>query len=115
MSVLPIASNLPFGMYMPLPVLLAAFALVSVLAGMARNREDTARAERMGDIAFVLVLVGAVYAVVLLIASAVSYPSRFYDMILITFVVLAFFALVLFAFFFLGEVLPRRLSRRGPR
>jgi CBS domain containing-hemolysin-like protein len=115
MSALPIASNLPWGMYMPLPVLLAGFAVVSVLAGVARNREDTARAERLGDISFLLVLVGAVYALVLVIASAVSYPSRFYDMILITFVVVAFFALLLFLFFFFGELLPRRLSRRGPR
>jgi hypothetical protein len=115
MSGLPIASNLPFGMYMPIALLLAGFALVSVLAGMARNREDTARAERLGDISFLLVVLGAAYAVVLLIASAVSYPSRFYDMILITIVVVGFFALLLFAFFFLGEVLPRGLSRRGRR
>jgi hypothetical protein len=115
MTALPIASNLPFGMYMPVVVVLAGFALVSVLAGVARNREDTARAERLGDIAFLLVVLGAVYALVLLIASAVSYPSRFYDMLLIVVVVVGFFALLLFVFFFVGEVLPRGLSRRGRR
>jgi hypothetical protein len=115
MTGLPIAANLPFGMYMPIVVVLAGFALVSVLAGVARNREDSARAERLGDIAFLLVVLGAAYAVVLLIASAVSYPSRFYDMILITFVVVAFFALLLFVFFFIGEVLPRAVGRRGRR
>ncbi|HMJ96068.1 MAG TPA: hypothetical protein VK486_09455 [Thermoleophilaceae bacterium] len=115
MTALPIASNLPFGMYMPLVVVLAAFALVSVLGNVARNREDTARAERMVDIAFLLVLLGAVYAVVLLVASAVSYPQRFWDMLLITVVVVGFFAVLLFVFFFLGEVLPRRLGRRGSR
>jgi CBS domain containing-hemolysin-like protein len=115
MTAFPIASNLPFGMYMPIVIVLAAFAFVSVYGNVARNREDRARAEQMGDIAFLLVLLGAVYSVVLLIASAVSYPQRFWDMILITFVVLAFFAILLFVFFFFGEVLPRRLGRRRSR
>ena len=115
MTFLPIASNLPFGMYMPVVVLLAAFVLVSVLGNVARGREDRARAEKLADIAFLLVLVAAVYAVVLLIASAVSYPERFWDMLLITFVILAFFGILLFVFFFFGEVLPRRLGRRGSR
>jgi hypothetical protein len=115
MTALPIASNLPFGMYVPLVVLLAAFALVSVLGNVARGREDRTRAERMADIAFLVVLLGAVYAAVLLVASAVSYPQRFWDMLLITFVILAFFAVLLFVFFFFGEVLPRRFGRRGSR
>jgi peptidoglycan biosynthesis protein MviN/MurJ (putative lipid II flippase) len=115
MTVLPIASNLPFGMYLPVVVLLAGFALVSLLATVARNREEQTRAERLGDIAFLLVVLGAVYALVLLIAAAVSYPQRFTDMLLITFVVVAFFAVLLGVFFFFGELLPRRLSRRGPR
>lgn len=115
MTGLPIAAQLPFAMYMPLVALLAGFALVSVLAGLARNRDNTGRAERLGDISFLFVVLGAAYAVVLLIATAVSYPSRFYDMILIVFIVVAFFALLLFLFFFVGEVLPRRLRRRGQR
>jgi hypothetical protein len=114
MSSLPIASNVPFGLYMPLVVVLAGFAVVSVVGNAARGRGDTARAEKLADIAFLLVLLGAVYAVVLLITSAVSYPQRFWDMILITFVMLAFFAVLLFVFFFIGEVLPR-LLRRGSR
>lgn len=112
MTAFPIASNLPFGMYMPLVILLAGFALVSVLGNVARNRENRPRAEQLADIAFLLVLLGAVYAAVLLVASAVSYPQRFWDMLLITFVVVAFFGALLFVFFFLGESLPRRLSRR---
>lgn len=115
MTGLPIAAQLPFAMYMPVVALLAGFALVSLLAGAARNRDDTGRAERLGDISFLLVVLGAAYAVVLLIASAVSYPSRMYDMILIIFIVVAFFALLLFLFFFVGEVLPSRLRRRGQR
>jgi hypothetical protein len=114
MNFVPIASNVPFGLYMPIVVLLAGFAAVSVFGNAARGREDRARAEKLADIAFGLVLLAAAYAVVLLIASAVSYPQRFWDMLLITFVILAFFAVLLFVFFFLGEVLPR-LGRRGSR
>jgi cell division protein FtsW (lipid II flippase) len=113
MTFLPIASNLPFGSYMPLVVVLAGFAVVSVFGNAARAREDRARAEKLTDIAFLLVLVAAVYAVVLLIASAVSYPERFWDMLLITFVILAFFAVLLFVFFFFAEVLPRLARRRS--
>lgn len=105
-------TNLPWAMYLPVVALIAGFALVSAYAGVARNRDDNERAERLGDIAFLLVLLGAAYAVVLLIASAVSYPSRFFDMLLIIFIVVAFFALLLFVFFFFGEMLPRRLRRR---
>ena len=115
MTALPIAANLPFAMYMPLVALLAGFALMSGLAGVARNREEAGRAERLGDISFLFLVLSAVYAVVLLIASAVSYPSRFYDMILIVFIVVAFFAVLLFLFFFIGEALPRALRRRGER
>jgi hypothetical protein len=112
MTSLPIAANLPWAMYLPIVALIAGFGLVSAYAGVARNRDDNERAERLGDIAFLLVLLGAAYAVVLLIASAVSYPSRFGDMILIVFMVVAFFGLLLFVFFFIGEMLPRRLRRR---
>jgi hypothetical protein len=115
MTALPIASNLPFGMYMPLVIVIAGFALLSVLAGVERTREDHARAERLGDIAFLFVVLGAAYAVVLVIAAAVSYPARVYDMLLITFVVVAFFAVILGVFFFLGELLPGRLGRRRSR
>ena len=99
---------------MPIVVVLVGFAVVSVFGNAARGRGDRARAEKLADIAFLLVLLGAVYAVVLLIASAVSYPQRFWDMLLIIFVILAFFAVLLFVFFFLGEVLPR-LGRRRSR
>lgn len=114
MSFLPIAANPPFGIYMPIVVMLVGFATLSVLGNAARGREDRARAEKFADFAFLLALLGAVYAVVLVIVSAVSYPLRFWDMLLIIFVMLAFFALLLFVFFFIGEVLPR-VFRRGSR
>jgi threonine/homoserine/homoserine lactone efflux protein len=112
MSTLPIAANLPSGMFTPLVVLLAGYAVASVMAGMARTRENRPRAEKLSTIAFGLVLVAAAYVAVLLIASVVSYPNRIYDMLVILLVVGAFFALLLFLFFGISELLPR-VFRRG--
>jgi NADH:ubiquinone oxidoreductase subunit 6 (subunit J) len=112
---LPIAANLPSAMYTPLVVLIVAYAVLGIMAGRARSNEQRAQAERYSTIAFGLVLVAALYTVVLLIASIFSYPSRFYDMVIILFVVGAFFVLLLFVFFLLAEEIPRRLRRGGDR
>ena len=111
MSVFPIA-QLPSAMYTPVLLLVIAYAVLSVLGNRARAHDDRARAERFVNWAFLIVLVFAAYAVVLLLASVVSYPSRFYDMVVIIVVIGVFFALLLFVFFVLAEVIPG-LFRRG--
>jgi threonine/homoserine/homoserine lactone efflux protein len=108
------AENLPSSMYTPLVVLLALYAVLNILAGRARSHDDRARAERWANIAFAVVLVTAVYAVVLLITGIFSYPSRSSDMVTIILVMGVFFALLLFVFFLLAEVIPHAL-RRGRR
>jgi hypothetical protein len=57
----------------------------------------------------------AAYAVVLLLAAVFSYPSRFYDMLLIIFVIAVFFALLLFVFFVIAEIIPSALRRGRER
>jgi cytochrome bd-type quinol oxidase subunit 2 len=111
---LPIA-QLPSAMYTPVVLLLIAYAVLSILANRARSDDDRAAAERFGNWAFLVVLVFAAYAVVILIAAVVGYPDRFYDMVLIILVITVFFALLLFAFFLLAEVIPRALRRGGDR
>ena len=111
---LPIA-QLPSAMYTPVVILIVAYAVLSILANRARSHEDRSQAERFSNWAFLVVLVFAAYAVVILIAAVFSYPSRFWDMVLIIFVIAAFFALLLFAFFLLAEVIPRALRRGGDR
>ena len=108
------AENLPSSMYTPLVVLLAVYAVLNILAGRARSHDDRARSDRWANIAFAVVLVAAVYAVVLLITGIFSYPSRSSDMVTIILVMAAFFALLLFAFFLIAEVIPHAL-RRGRR
>ena len=108
------AENLPSSMYTPLVVLLAAYAVLSILAGRASSNDDRAQADRWANIAFAVVLVAAAYALVLLITGIFSYPSRTSDMVTILIVIGVFFALLLFAFFLIAEVIPHAL-RRGRR
>jgi hypothetical protein len=115
MSVLPIAANLPSAMFTPLVVVLVGYAVLSIMAGRARAKEDRASAERYSTIGFALVLVSAAYVLVLLISAVVSYPSRVYDMLIILVVVGLFFALLLFLFFAIAEILPRALRRARGR
>ena len=114
MMVLPIA-QLPSAMYTPVVLLLIAYAVLSVLANRARSNDDRAAAERFSNWAFLLVLVFAAYAVVILIAAVFGYPDRFYDMVLIILVITVFFALLLSAFFVIAEIIPRALRRGGDR
>ena len=114
MSMLPIA-QLPSQLYTPVILLVILYAVLSVLANRARSNDDRAQADRFTNWAFLVVLVFAAYAVVLLIASVFSYPSRFYDMVLIIFVITVFFALLLFAFFVIAEVIPNALRRSRDR
>jgi cell division protein FtsW (lipid II flippase) len=111
---LPIA-QLPSSLYLPVILIVIAYAVLSVLANRARSNDDRPRADRFTNWAFLLVLVFAAYAVVLLIASVVSYPSRFYDMVIIMLVIGVFFALLLFVFFVIAEVIPNALRRGRDR
>jgi cell division protein FtsW (lipid II flippase) len=114
MMVLPIA-QLPSALYTPVLILLVLYAVLSVLGNRARSNDDRAQADRFTNWAFLVVLVFAVYAVVLLLASVISYPSRFYDMVIIIIVIGVFFALLLFAFFVIAEVIPNALRRGRDR
>jgi bacteriorhodopsin len=110
---LPIgAENLPSSMYTPLVVLLLAYAALGLVAGRARSRGDTGRAERFDTFAFAVLLVAALYTIVLVISAVFAYPTRSTDMVTILLVILGFFALLLFAFFLLAEWIPGKLSRR---
>jgi len=108
---LPIAANMPFGAFIPLVLLLVGYAMLSLLATRARASDDRAKTERFGGIAFALVVIAAAYAVVLLIATAVGYGQRVYDMLIIIVIIGVFFAILLFVFFLLSEVIPRATGR----
>jgi hypothetical protein len=105
------ASNLPMALYTPLVVVLAAYAVLSLLASRARSKEDTDGTERFETWAFIVLLVAALYTIVLVISAIFAYPSRSTDMVTILLVVCGFFAVLLFVFFVLAELVPRALGR----
>jgi hypothetical protein len=111
---LPLAAeNLPSSLYTPLILLLAVYVALTLVAGRARSKEDTARTDRFETIAFGVLLITAAYTVILVISAIFSYPSRSTDMVTILLVVGAFFALLVFVFFALAEWIPHRF--RGGR
>ena len=105
------ASNLPSAMYTPLVLLLAVYAVLSLLAGRARSKEDTGGTDRFETYAFVILLVAALYTIVLVISAIFAYPSRSTDMVTIILEICAFFAALLFVFFLIAELVPRALGR----
>jgi hypothetical protein len=105
------AENLPSGLYTPLVALLVAYAVLSLLAGRALANEDTDRADRWATWAFGVLIVAALYTIVLVIAAVFNYPSRSTDMVTIVLVVCGFFALLLFVFFLIAELIPRSIGR----
>jgi len=105
------AENLPSGLYTPLVVLLVAYVVLILLGNRAGANEDTERADRWATYAFGVLLLAALYTIVLVIAAVFNYPSRSTDMVTIVLVICAFFALLLFVFFLLTELLPATLRR----
>jgi hypothetical protein len=115
MTMLPIAANLPSAMFTPFVLLIVAYALLTIMASRARGKDDRAATDRWANIAFAVVLIAAAYALVMLLSAIFSYPSRFYDMVIILVVIGVFFGLLLFVFFLLAEVVPGALRRGRDR
>jgi cell division protein FtsW (lipid II flippase) len=115
MTMLPIASNMPSAMFTPFVVLIAVYLLLSLMGTRARGKDDRAGADRWANLAFAVVLLAALYAIVLVVATYISYPSRMNDMVIILIVIGVFFALLLSAFFVLAELLPGVLRRGRDR
>ena len=101
------------GLYMPLLVVLAVYAGLTIASGVMSGRGNHERADRFADLAFGTALAAAAYTVVLLVLAAFDAPSRFTDAIEIMFVTFAFFALLLSLLFLIAQGLARIRSRPG--
>jgi uncharacterized membrane protein len=100
-----------------LPVILAgiAYGIISIVAGVIASRGNADRAERVRDYGFVVLLAIAAWTVILLIISIFNRPNSVWDMVVITLVIVVFFALLLVVFFGISLVfgaLGRMTSRR---
>jgi hypothetical protein len=104
-----------WSLFMPLVLAGVAFAALTVAAGVAAGRDNQALAERIRDVGFLVVLAAAAWTVVLVLVSIFSEPDEIWDMVSITLVIAAFFAVLLVVFFGLALLfgaIGRAFSRR---
>ena len=99
------------------PLLLGgiAYGVISAVAGVMSSRGNEAGAERARDVGFLLVLAIGAWTVVLFLVAVFNEADDVGDMFIITFVIVAFFALLLLVFFGLSLLIGavgRLMSRR---
>ena len=100
--------DLTWGLYFPLILIAAAFAIVSAAAGVMGGRGNDEGAERLRNVGFLILLLGAVWVVILTILALISEPDDIGDLLIITLVTVVFFAILLLVLFGLGRTTSRR-------
>ena len=103
-----------WGLYFPLILAAAIYAIITASAGVTAGRGNPAGAERLRDAGFVLVMAGGAWVIVLLLLALIDQPDDIGDMLLITIVIVAFFAILLLVLFGLS-LLVGRLGRGTAR
>ena len=106
--------DLTWGLFFPLILIAAAFAIVSAAAGVTGGRGNEPGAERLRDIGFLIVVAAGAWVVVLLLMALIDQPDDIGDMLLITIVIVAFFVILLLVLFGLS-LLVGRLGRGAAR
>jgi Kef-type K+ transport system membrane component KefB len=104
-----------WSMFLPLILAGIAFGVTSMVAGVIGNRGNDAGAERARDYGFLLLLAIGAWTIILLLVSIFNKPNDVGDMLIITLVIVVFFALLLLVFFgisLLVGALGRQTSRR---
>ena len=103
-----------WGLYFPLILAAAVFAIISASAGVMAGRGNEAGAERLRDVGFLVVAAAGAWVVVLLLLALVDQPDDIGDMLLITLVIVAFFVILLLVLFGVS-LLVGRLGRGASR
>ena len=106
--------DLTWGLYFPLILAGMAYAVVAIAAGVIARRGNEARAERLRDGGFLIVVLAGVWIVVLLLLAIFSEPDDLWDMAVILLVIVAFFAILLLVLFGIS-LLVGRIGGRGRR
>jgi Kef-type K+ transport system membrane component KefB len=104
-----------WSMFLPLILAGIAYGATSVVAGVMASRGNDGRAERVRDYGFLLLLLMCAWTVILLLVSIFNKPNGVGDMVIITLVIVVFFALLLVAFFGISLLIGavgRQMSRR---
>jgi hypothetical protein len=103
-----------WGLYFPLIVAAAVFAVLSASAGVMAGRGNEDGAERLRDVGFLIVVAGGAWVVVLLLLALIDQPDDIGDLLLITIVIVAFFVILLLVLFGVS-LLVGRLGRGASR
>ena len=107
--------DLTWGLYFPLILAGVAYAVVTIAASVIASRGNEERAERLRDGGFLIVAAAGAWTLVLLLLAIFSEPDDLWDMVMITLVIVAFFAillLVLFGISLLTGQIGRAAARR---
>jgi hypothetical protein len=106
-----------WSMFLPLILAGIAYGIVSIAAGVMSSRGNEDGAERVRDYGFLLLLAFGAWTIILLIVSLINKPNDVGDMLIITLVIVVFFALLLLAFFGISLLFGAlgRQTTRGKR
>ena len=107
--------DLTWGLYFPLILIAIAYAAVSATAGVMAGRGNNERAERTRDVAFLILALGGVWVVILTVLALISQPDDIGDILVITLVIVVFFAILLVVLFGLSLVMGRITSGTSRR
>lgn len=107
---------LAWGLYVPLLLAAAVFAVISIAAQVVRSRGNAASAEKLLDLGFLVALAAGAWTLVLLVLAMFDEPDDLWDMVLVIVVVGAFFAVLLTVLFGIFELIFSRGGRQraGP-
>jgi hypothetical protein len=103
-----------WGLYFPLILAGALFAIVSIVAGVMSGRGNEQGAERVRDYGFLILIASGAWVVILLLLALIDQPDDVGDMLTITIVIVAFFVILLLVLFGLS-LLVGRLGRGTSR
>jgi hypothetical protein len=101
-----------WGLYVPLLLAAAIFAIISIASAIVRSRGNEASAEKLLDLGFVVAVAAGAWTLVLLVLAIFNQPDDIWDMVLIVVVVGAFFGILLALLFGVFEVIFSRGGRK---
>lgn len=103
---------LAWSLYSPLLLAAALFIIISIASAVVRSRGNSASAERLLDLGFVVAVAAGAWTLVLLVLAMFDEPDDLWDMVLIIAVVGAFFAVLLTLLFGVFELIFSRGGRQ---
>lgn len=100
--------GLDTALWQPLLIVALIYAVLFVAANVIEGRGDGKTADTVRDLAFGVILLGALYTAGLIILALISRPDLVGDMLLILAIIIVFFGLLVVVLYVtFGKLLPR--------